>query len=229
MKSHKSKPIQFFISGLGFAVLLTCSALAADPYGGTKTPSTPGKASSEASSFIKEAYQANANEIALAQLAEQKSENAEVKQFAEMVEKDHKQANDKLRTIAQSHGVALEQTPDAKQERQLEKFQKMSGAEFDKEFSKEMLRGHQKAIAKYEKAEQKVSDPEVKQYITATLPTLREHQQQAKQTAQAAGVDSATISSLTKKESTGMGGTGDDTEKETGHEGQETTPPQQQP
>ena len=123
--------------------------------------------------------------------------------------------------------VAWNEELEAKHQKLVDRFQQMNANEFDKEFVKEMLRGHQRTIAKYEKAVQNISDPDVKQYAQAALPQLREHLQQTKQTAQAVGVDSATISSILKESSGSMGGTGDDTEKGTG--GDSSSPPMPPP
>jgi putative membrane protein len=219
----------FFSQGLILAVLLarpTWTAFAAEypPTTGGSEEATPHKGN--AATFIKEAMQGNNLEVALAEVAEHKSQNADVKKLAAVIQKDHQQANDKLMPIAQAHGVAAESTLDTKHQKVVDRFQNMSGSEFDKEFAKEMLRGHQRAIAKYEKAVQDISDPDVKQYAQTTLPELREHLQQTKQTAQAVGIDSATISSILKESSSSMGGTGDDSEQESGSKGSApSTPP----
>jgi putative membrane protein len=193
--------------------------------------STPGATAGggKDTSFIKEAAEGNAREIALAELATQKSQNSEVKTFAEHIRKDHTEANQKLQTIAQKHGVTISETPDAKQQRELDKFQKLSGAQFDQEYAKEMLKDHQKAIAKFEKVSKQSQDTDVKQYAEQCLPKLRTHLQHAQTVAKAVGVDQETISSLTKGTPGAVGGTGDEDKSQTGSEQEKKDTPKPRP
>src|SRR5262245_34860747 len=95
--------------------LMIAGLLAAGRAGAADTTGT--SVSSKGSSFIKEASGGNLAEIATAQLAQQKSQNAEVKSLAQTIQMDHQQAQDKLQTIAQAHGVTLDQKPSWSQRR----------------------------------------------------------------------------------------------------------------
>jgi len=172
---------------------------------------------SDAKSFLREAIAGNSAEIALAEVAERKSENPDVKQLAQMIRKDHRQANEKLKPLAESHGLAINQPLDSKHQKQLERFQKMSGAEFDKAYVTDMLKDHQKDIGKYQNAIENVTESDVQQYAQNTLPTLRQHLQHAENAARSVGMDQTTITSILKK-SNAMGGTSDEPEKATGSE-----------
>lgn len=165
--------------------------------------------SSKGSEFVKEASQGNLAEIATAQLAQQKSQNPEVKNLAQMIQQDHQQAQEKLQTIAQTHGIALDQNPTFSQRREKDKLEKLSGADFDQQYTKDMLEDHVTDIKKFQKASQKIEDSDVKQYAQETLPHLQMHLQHAESAAKAAGVDQATISSITKDMPAGVGGTGE--------------------
>jgi putative membrane protein len=168
------------------------------------------------SAFVKEAVQGNLAEIALAEIAAYKSQNPEVKQFAEHIRKDHTEANQKLRPIAQQSGVAINQSLDEKHEKKLSALKSLSGEQFDKEYTKEMLKDHAKDVAKYERASQQLQEAELKQYAQETLPKLRGHLQHAKDVAKAVGIDEATISSLVKGTPEGVGGVGDSESSERG-------------
>ena len=198
--------------------MIACSLRAQDS--ATK-PTTQGAgakkiAVGDAASFIKEAAQGNQAEIRLAELAESKAQNADVKEFAKQLRKDHTDANQKLETVAQAHGVTISQSLDAKEQKKLDRFEQLSGSEFDKEYVKDMLRDHVKDIAKFEQAANHSHAEDVKQYAQNTLPTLRQHLHHARQAASAAGIDQATVSSILKESSPGMGGTAEDTQTETG-------------
>ena len=219
MKSiHRST--RLFCRGVIVAALFTSGVVIAGE-DATTSPTTQGSGAAklqgtEVTTFIKEASQANTAEVALGQLAERKSQNADVKQFAQMMVKDHRAANEQLRPIAQAHNVAMSDTLDTTHQKKLESLQKLNGTEFDQQFMKDMLKGHQKVIGQFEKAAQQTQALDVKEYAQNTLPTLRNHMHHAKQTAQAVGIDQTTITSILKESSGAMGRPGEDTWKESG-------------
>jgi len=173
-----------------------------------------------AKSFLKEAVEGNSAEVALAEVAARKAQNPQVKQLAQMLQKDHQQANQQLQPIAQAHGVSVNQPLESKHQKKLERFQKLSGSEFDKEYTKDMLKDHQKDISKYERAAQQIQEADVQQYAQTTLPKLRQHLQHAEQAALAAGIDQSTITSILKQSPESMGGTSEQQEKQSGSSSQ---------
>src|SRR5262249_12263671 len=56
----------------------------------------------------------------------------------------------------------------------------LNGSEFDREFIRQMVTDHEQTIAKFESAQNTVQDADLKMFITKTLPTLREHLNQAR-------------------------------------------------
>lgn len=171
--------------------------------------------SREASSFIKTASEVNQGEIALAQLAQQKSQDPEVKNLAQMIQQDHQQAQDKLQSIAQAHGVTLDQGLTRSQKRAEAKLAKLNGTDFDQQYTKDMLEGHVTALNKFQQASQQIQEADVKQYAVDMLPQLQGHLQHSETAAKAVGVDPATISSITSK-APAMGGTGEHQEMQPG-------------
>jgi putative membrane protein len=167
------------------------------------------------SEFFKAASQINLLEIALADVATQKSQNAEVKKYAEMMRKDHTAANQKLQAVATKQGTTLETTLDTKHKQIQTEIEQKSGTEFDQAYATGMIKGHAKAIGKYQQAT-RLTNADVKKYATDTLPTLRNHLQQAKDLAKNVGVDETTISSASKPMPEGIGGPSDTPESETG-------------
>src|SRR5262249_4284046 len=126
--------------------------------------------SHEASSFIKEASEGNQGEIALAQLAQQKSQSPDIKQLAQLIQTDHQQAQEKLQTIAQTHGVSLDQGLTWSQKRAQSKLEKLSGTDFDQQYAKDMLEDHVADLNKFQKASEKLHETDVKQYALDTIP-----------------------------------------------------------
>jgi putative membrane protein len=62
----------------------------------------------------------------------------------------------------------------------MKKLQGLSGTEFDREFVKMAVNDHQKDVKEFEKAAKDADDTELKSFAAKTLPTLRQHLQQAK-------------------------------------------------
>jgi putative membrane protein len=191
--------------------LFVAGLLAAGRAGAADTATAPAL-SSKGVDFVKEASRINMKEIELAQLAKGKSQNPDVKALAEMIQEDHQQSEHKLTTIAQEHGLTLNQNPNRTQHREEDKLAKLSGTDFDQQYTKAMLQGHVAAIKRFESAAQEVPDPDVKQYIQETLPHLQHHLQHSETAAKSSGVDQATISSITKGLPGGVGGTGENQE-----------------
>ena len=52
---------------------------------------------------------------------------------------------------------------------------KLAGPEFDRAYSQEMVKDHQKDIAEFKKGETSAQKPDVKQFAQKTLPTLQSH------------------------------------------------------
>jgi len=208
---YSAKNIASIAGSFMIAGLLAASA------GDTTTGNTDNaKLSSKGASFIKEASAGNQSEIALAQLAQTKAQNPEIKTVAEMLQKDHQQAQEKLQTLAQAHSVTLDTTPSWTARRTQSKLEKLSGAEFDQQYAKDMLEDHATDIKKFQKASQNVEDSDVKQYASEMLPKLQEHLQHVASAAKSAGVDQSTISSYTKDMPGAVGGTGENNESSHG-------------
>ena len=62
----------------------------------------------------------------------------------------------------------------------LDRLQGLNGAEFDREFMKQMVTDHKAAVADFQRAATSASDPEVKTFAQKTLPGLQEHLQLAR-------------------------------------------------
>ena len=119
-------------------------------------------------------------EVELGRVAAQKGTSDAVKQFGQRMVDDHSKANTELMTLAQSKGITLPTTLDDKHRSELTKISAMTGAEFDRAYSKMMLSDHKKDVSEFEKQSTRGTDPDLKAFATQTLPTLQEHLQLAK-------------------------------------------------
>lgn len=146
----------------------------------TQKSAAPGIAASD-QAFVKEAAMGGMAEVDLGQLAASKASDADVKQFGQRMVDDHGKANDELKSWASSKNVMLPTELDAKHKAEHARLEKLSGAAFDKAYMTSMVTDHNKDVAEFQRESKSAKDPELKAWITKTLPTLQDHQKSAKE------------------------------------------------
>lgn len=174
--------------GTGSSVTGGQAAPAAQPGAGTRNmPTSKDDQVARADrKFIDQAAGSGMFEVQVAQLAASKATDAQVKSFASMLVDHHTAANNELVKIANARKVELPAAPPRALRRDIEKLGKKSGADFDKEFVKEVgIKAHEKDIKLFEKASKDLKDPELKAFVDKTLPVLRDHLAQAQKLPQA--------------------------------------------
>jgi putative membrane protein len=138
--------------------------------------------------FIQDAAASGMFEVQAAQLGSSKATDVQVKSYASMLVDHHTSANNELTQLANSKKVELPAAPSRGMRRDVEKLGKKSGADFDRDFVREVgVKAHEKDIKNFQNASEKVKDPQLKAWIDKTLPTLREHLAQAQKLPQAGG------------------------------------------
>lgn len=165
-------------TGSGSSMTGGRAAPAAQPGTGTRNAETrkDDKLARADRKFIQEAAEHGMFEVQIAQLASSKASNADVKSFATTLVNDHTNANNELVQLANSKKVELPAAPPRGKRNDIEKLGKLSGAEFDRRFVREVgIKDHEKDIKKFEKASEQTKDPELKAWIDKTLPKMREH------------------------------------------------------
>lgn len=124
--------------------------------------------------FIKETAEGNTAEINVAQLATQKAQDPQIKEFAQKLVTDHSKVGDELKQLAQKEGITLSTEVEPKKQKVMDHLSGLSGAEFDKAFTSHMARDHQKDVAMFKKAASS-DDAAIREFAQNTLPTLQEH------------------------------------------------------
>jgi putative membrane protein len=130
--------------------------------------------------FMMDAAMGGMEEVELGRVAAQQGTSEAVKTFGQRMVDDHSKANEELMTLAQSKGVTLPTTLDETHRAEVTKLSAMTGADFDRAYSKMMLSDHNKDVSEFEKQSTKGVDPDLKAFASKTLPTLQEHLQMAK-------------------------------------------------
>jgi putative membrane protein len=191
-------------AGLGAAVfgVSTLHGQNQGQYNTTPPPAmtdTSIKISHRAKEFLQDAAQANQMEITLADVAQEKSQNNQVRELATMLRTDHQMNYSQLQGIAGAHGVTLDASLTWMNQRTVSHLQKANPADFDKEYTKAMLKDHVACIKSFDNAAVKTEEQDIKQYVENTLPTLRSHLMHSEKVARAVGVEVSTISSILKE------------------------------
>ena len=164
------------------------------------------KLSSADQNFVKKAMQDGMAEVELGNLAEQNASSKDVKDLGKKIAEDHSRANEELQKIASNSGYTPEAVPDKTHQQTKDKFSKLSGADFDRQFVNQMVKDHQSAIAAFERESRSGNNAEVKQFASVTVPKLQEHLKLAQEAQQKLGNGSSTTSKTQQGTGTGAQG-----------------------
>lgn len=126
-------------------------------------------------SFYKNLAEGGLSEVDLAQLAERKSTDPKVKEFAARMVKDHSAANEKLQSLAASKNVSLPSSASTSQLATKAKLEVLSGNSFDDSYIKSQVKAHVDTVALLQKEIASGHDADAKAFAKSVLPTIRSH------------------------------------------------------
>lgn len=124
--------------------------------------------------FMMETAKGGMAEVMAGKLAARKGHSEQVKEFGQRMVDDHSKANDELKRLARSKGMALP-SDIGKHRAMIAKLSRLSGAAFDRFYVREMVKDHEMDVAAFRKEAKSGRDTEVKAWADQTLPTLEEH------------------------------------------------------
>lgn len=124
--------------------------------------------------LIRTAAQSDETEIGMAKLALSKTQNPEVKKYAQMMVTDHGKTTMQLKPIADAAGVSK---PDlkAKDKATMTRLEGLSGKEFDMAYLEANAKGHREVAAKMKTEAAAVTNPDLKTFASNTLPVVEHH------------------------------------------------------
>jgi len=139
--------------------------------------------------FVAKALEGGMAEVQLGQLAQEKSQSNDVKQFGQKMVSDHSQMGEKwLKPIAKQMGVSEPKGPSKKDKKLIEKLQGLSGQGFDTQYIQAMLKDHKDDLKEFKNEAQMAQDPNVKQIAQQGSAVIQQHLQLIEQIAQAHNV-----------------------------------------
>jgi putative membrane protein len=150
--------------------------------------------------FVRKALEGGTAEVQLGQLAQQKSQSEDVKQFGQKMVEDQTQLGDQMKPIAQQLGVKESKGPSKKDKQLMAKLEGLSGQQFDEAYIQAMVKDHKQDLKEFQNEAQNAQDPNVKQAAQQGTGVISQHLQMIQQIAQshnvAVGGKSKTTASL---------------------------------
>ena len=125
--------------------------------------------------FVQKAASGGMMEVELGKLAQQKGLNQRVKDFGSMLNTDHTNANNELKSIATSKNITIPSSMNAEDQKHVDMLSSKSGVAFDKAYIGMMVEDHKGDIKDFKKASENLKDADIKNFAMKTLPTLQKH------------------------------------------------------
>jgi putative membrane protein len=144
---------------------------------------TPQQFSDQA--FVKKALEGGETEVQLGQLAQEKSQSTDVKQFAQKMVHDHTELADKMmKPIAKQIGVSEPKGPSKKDKQLIAKLQGLSGNDFDQAYIQAMVKDHKQDLKEFKDEGQATQDPNLQKATQVGTSLISQHLQLIEQIAQ---------------------------------------------
>jgi putative membrane protein len=141
--------------------------------------------------FVGKAMQGSLAEIQLGQLTLQKSNNAQVKEFAQRMIDDHTKLNEQMKPVAQQLGVAVPDQISKGDRKTIAKLQALSGSAYDQAYIKDMVKDHKQDLNEFQMEASSGQDQTAKDAANQGSKVIAQHLQMAQQMAKDQNVPSA--------------------------------------
>ncbi|MGK6306884.1 DUF4142 domain-containing protein [Variovorax sp. DT-64] len=126
--------------------------------------------------MLRDIAQANMAEIETARVALEKSQNADVKKFAQMMVDDHTKGLADVKALASAKGVDLPDGVDVKHKANMVEFKALRGDTFDSQYMKHAGVGdHEATLKLLKKTQAEAADADLKALATKMMPVVQEH------------------------------------------------------
>ena len=181
---------------IGMAVVtLACDTARRD---NAEADASPGMADNNRDEveYVEKSMSSGMLEVELGKLAQERASSPDVKQFAEMMVRDHTKAGEELKQVAQQHSIRANSHLQDEHRDLIDRLSALKGAEFDRQYMQAMVDSHQEVV---DHLESRADDPGqergatgtagqqsadaaehgIAQWATKTLPTAQHHLEEA--------------------------------------------------
>jgi putative membrane protein len=143
--------------------------------GGEMAPAAAAEVSPADKKFVMKAAIGGMAEVQLAQLAEQKSQDQAVKDFAQHMIDDHTPNNEQLMKLATAQGMTPPTELDSMHQKQMTKLQALDGKKFDRAYLKGQTKDHEAMLKVFQAEQTGGKDAELKAFAEQTIPVIQKH------------------------------------------------------
>ncbi|MGN7203880.1 DUF4142 domain-containing protein [Pedobacter sp. SAFR-022] len=135
----------------------------------------------ENQAFVTQALANNKFEVAAATLAQSKSQNSKIKQFAGKMISEHTAMGVDLTDLAKSMELSIPTNLEQQDQDNINALGLYTGATFDKEFTRMMVASHEKAVQLFTQAASNTGVPgaDLRQFAGIKTPALQQHLKEA--------------------------------------------------
>lgn len=129
--------------------------------------------------FLQKATVSNMFEITSSELALERTQNADIRQFAQHMINDHKKATQDMKAAIADAGLtdtALPETLDSKHQVVFNGLQELSDS-FDSQYINAQVMAHNEAVTLFSTYIEEGDNPAIREFAARTLPTLQMHKQ----------------------------------------------------
>ncbi|HVU47897.1 MAG TPA: DUF4142 domain-containing protein [Terracidiphilus sp.] len=134
--------------------------------------------------FVRETMEGDNAQVAMSQLAQEKSTSPDVKQFGQKMVQIHTELNEQLKPAAKQLGVDEPKGPSRKQKQEITKLQALSGPDFDTAYIQAMAKQQQHDLKQFKNESESGQSPGVQMAAKQDAPILAQHYQVLEKLAQ---------------------------------------------
>jgi len=138
--------------------------------------------------FVSKALEGGMAEVQLGQLAQEKSQSSDVKDFGQKMVQDHTQLGEQMKPIAQQLGVKEPKDLSKKDRQLVAKLQGLSGQQFDDAYIQAMVKDHKQDLKDFKQETEMTQNPAIKQTAQQGTQVISQHLEMIQQIAQSHNV-----------------------------------------
>ena len=134
------------------------------------------------SDFVQTVAISDMFEVQAGKMATEKAQSGDVKSFGQHMVDDHTKTTKELKNLIADKNIEAELPSklDPEHQAMLDKLTTLSGNQFDKAYTQNQVKAHEKAVSIFEAYAAAGDNNDLKDWATSTLPTLKDHLKEAK-------------------------------------------------
>jgi len=125
--------------------------------------------------FLQAAAEGGMTEVKLGELAAKQGTTEALKEFGQLMVKDHGAINDNLKALAAAKGVALPTGLDEKHQALVDKTVALPGTEFDDTYLMDTVKMHEQDVLAFKAESAATQDAAIKGFVDKTIPVVEAH------------------------------------------------------